>query len=422
MKKATWSLLLALIAVGIAIGCTGVLKPPAAVQLSSQSPIVLSTSQYTDVGTNRAIYVAFTKSMDASTLNSSTFFVQEMTGTVDYDATNRIAYYRPAQAYAADKTYVATVTTVVKDASGTPLAGAYTFAFVTRSTPDISVPIPTPLPLTGCVPPGGGVSVSFDEPIDSTTLTASTFSVPGFTGSISYDALTRTATFTPSTPFAANTSYNLELTTGIKDLGGIPLDHDYSLPFTTCPGPTPGNFCTYTKGGYTGPGQPGQLLDANFSTVFSAGLTIGIFDGNGPQASSTWSGNLAGETALQSFLGSAALGASTALSSDVSNPTQTTSGELAEQAATLTLNIGFSGLGGGGPGFGNLVLVNTGTVLDGLTVSGVLAVINHALAGDGLPQGMSFSDLNALATNLNESFDSCVQSTWATTHLQAAVK
>ena len=79
-------------------------------------------------------------------------------------------------------------------------------------------------------------------------------------------------------------------------------------------------------------------------------------------------------------------------------------------------------MGGGGPGFGNLVLVNTGTVLDGLTVSGVLAVINHALAGDGLPQGMSFSDLNALATNLNESFDSCVQSTWATTHLQAAVK
>jgi ABC-type transporter Mla subunit MlaD len=69
-------------------------------------------------------------------------------------------------------------------------------------------------------------------------------------------------------------------------------------------------------------------------------------------------------------------------------------------------------------GFGDLTLVNTGTSLDGSTVSEILAIANQALAGNGLPVGYSFSDLNELITNLNESWDNCVESEWAQQHLE----
>jgi hypothetical protein len=69
-------------------------------------------------------------------------------------------------------------------------------------------------------------------------------------------------------------------------------------------------------------------------------------------------------------------------------------------------------------GFGDLKLKNTGTSLDGATVSTILAIANNALAGQGLPVGYSFSSLNDLITNLNESWDDCTQSSWAKEHLE----
>jgi hypothetical protein len=68
-------------------------------------------------------------------------------------------------------------------------------------------------------------------------------------------------------------------------------------------------------------------------------------------------------------------------------------------------------------GFGGLVLTGTGTSLDNMTVSQILAAANHALAGSGLPAGFSFSSLNDLIDLLNNSFDGCSPTDWATAHL-----
>jgi hypothetical protein len=50
-------------------------------------------------------------------------------------------------------------------------------------------------------------------------------------------------------------------------------------------------------------------------------------------------------------------------------------------------------------------------------VAQVLAAANVALGGGTLPDGYSLTDLNALVTDLNESFDNGVESDWAKTHL-----
>ena len=72
----------------------------------------------------------------------------------------------------------------------------------------------------------------------------------------------------------------------------------------------------------------------------------------------------------------------------------------------------------GGP-IGGLKLQNTGNAaLDGLTIAQVLADANKVLGGGALPGwATSVSDVNDTVTDLNEAFDDCVVTAWATAHL-----
>jgi hypothetical protein len=185
--------------------------------------------------------------------------------------------------------------------------------------------------------------------------------------------------------------------------------------------PQPLSFCTYTQGGYAGPGTPGQLFNSSYLTSFPSGLTIGVADGAGPKHNASWTGTAAGQTALKTYLSGG--GPSGPLTADTTNATSTSGGTLAKQTATLTLNTGFAS------GFGSLNLCNLadGTAigswtltaaqaaaLNGTSVSSVLTNANDALGGNGLPTyAGSFGDLNQLVTTLNESFDNCVPSAFA---------
>jgi len=221
---------------------------------------------------------------------------------------------------------------------------------------------------------------------------------------------------------------------------GVALDAPANAD-VTCGGELPKepNACTYTKGGYGGPGVPGQIFDNNFSTVFSTGLTIGIEDAGGAKHDATWSNTTAGKTALKTYLTSAAGGANTALTADTDNATSTSGGNLPRQTAALTLNVGFA-IGSdntvGTGNLGSLQLCNlaVGSVigsftltavqaaaLNGTSVSQVLTDANNALGGNGLPSYVSsFGNLNELATALNESFDNCNESAFATANLCVA--
>ncbi|MGD8641919.1 MAG: Ig-like domain-containing protein [Gammaproteobacteria bacterium] len=78
------------------------------------------------------------------------------------------------------------------------------------------------------------LSAVFDEPILQSTLTDANFYVDnGVTGTISYDDVTDTVTFTPFERLACNTTHTATLTTAVTDLAGNALENDYTWAFTT---------------------------------------------------------------------------------------------------------------------------------------------------------------------------------------------
>ncbi|MCU1286213.1 MAG: pilY1-2 [Acidobacteriales bacterium] len=390
----------------------------------SKPPVVISTTQQSSA--NHRVFVAFSHAMDASTINSENLSINGVSSTVSYDAKNKIAYMSPSTQLSNGTVYTAKVSNAVRDTKGMNLAANYNFAIFTAPVVDTTAPTIIGFD-TGCVATGGPVHVTFSEAMDSSTITASSFFVLGTTGSVSYDPITHIASYTPSSPLTAGATYFVSVNASVTDLAGNHLSlgngsgQEFQWQITVCNTPPPGNFCSYTKGGYAGPGAPGQLLDNNYTSVFSSGLTIGINDDSGPQHHDIWTADSTGLLSLKTFLTSPAGGASGALTADATNPVATGSGNLPEQVAALTINVGLSGVSGDPAGFGNLVLHDTGGSLDGSTVAEILAAVNSALAGNGLPSGYTFDTLNDLITNLNESWDNCQQSTWGAAHLSVAV-
>lgn len=81
------------------------------------------------------------------------------------------------------------------------------------------------------VPVGAQIQATFSYPMDPVTVNKDTFIVGGVTGSVAYQD--KTATFTPAAPFEKGKRYDAILTTGIKDLDGIPLPSNVTWFFET---------------------------------------------------------------------------------------------------------------------------------------------------------------------------------------------
>ena len=106
---------------------------------------------------------------------------------------------------------------------------------------------PAPL-VTSTVPANGATGVptahvitaNFNQTMDATTITASTFTVAGpsgaVTGTVTYSGTT--ATFTPAAPLAATTLYTAAITTGAKNPAGTALASNFVWTFTTGTIPT----------------------------------------------------------------------------------------------------------------------------------------------------------------------------------------
>ena len=219
------------------VSCNSATKTP--LSLPSDSPAVsMVVPQTSGVGTNRKIAVVFSKPMDPATINTATFVVTGVAGTVTYDAVNKIGGFKAAADYAPNTKYNASITTGAKDTTGTPLAAPFNFTFTTRATPDTSAPDVFAVNVAAgatCVPLDQKITVTFDEQMDSLTINPNTIFISGVTGTVTYDVTSNSATFTPSASLAANTTYTIMVTTGVKDMGEVPLAAPYSQTFTTGP-------------------------------------------------------------------------------------------------------------------------------------------------------------------------------------------
>jgi len=315
-------------------GCSGINPPVQNPQQLLNAPTILVVPQTNGVGINRAVAVVFSTAMDPAGITTSSFMVAGVSGTVTYDIANKIAAFRPAADLAPGTMYNATITTAARDVSGTPLAAPFNFSFTTRTTKDTSPPEIFAINVAAgaaCVPQDQKISVTFDEQMDSLTINPGTFFIEGLAGAVTYNVLSQTATFAPSAMLAANTTFTITVTTGAKDLGGVPLAAPFHQTFTTgpCKGggvapvalcPFIGNFAvlagsTVTNTGSTviagdvgvDPGSavtgfpPGLASGAihkadGAAAQAQAALTAGYIDAAGRSGGTTVAGDLVGKT------------------------------------------------------------------------------------------------------------------------------
>jgi len=329
-SKVSTALLLAI----FLIGCSGVANPP--VSPLAAPTIVMVVPQTNGVATNREVAVVLSKPMDPASINAGTFVVTGVTGTVTYDTVNLIAGFKPSPDFAPNTMYNATITVGARDVNGTPLAAPFNFSFTTRATADTSPPDIVAVNVAAgatCVPLDQKIKVTFDEQMDSLTINPSTFFIQGVSGTVTYDVGSQTATFTPSSNLTANTTYTITVTTGVKDMGGVPLAAPFHQTFTTgpCTGggvppvalcPFIGNFLVLAGSTVSNTGSsvisgdvgvsPGTVVTGfppgllalggtihkadGAAAQAQAALTAGYIDAAGRSGSTTVAGDLVGKT------------------------------------------------------------------------------------------------------------------------------
>ena len=105
--------------------------------------------------------------------------------------------------------------------------------------------VPGPLPGVVSTTPANGAGAAnsaasigavFNNLMDPLTITADSFTVAGVAGSVSFDAASNSASFTPALPLSPGTLYTATIGSGIRDLAGNALPGT-NWSFTTSFGP-----------------------------------------------------------------------------------------------------------------------------------------------------------------------------------------
>jgi hypothetical protein len=257
----------------------------------SSPPAVISTipaNGAPNVPIAQVLSATFSESMSPASISASTFTVTgtggaAVAGTVTYSGVT--ATFTPAASLAYGTVYTATITTGATNSAGTPLPANYVWSFTTITPPPLVV---------STVPANGATGVSltqvlgatFNEAMNCTTLTTTTFTVTG-PGAIAVAGTVGCAgsgaTFAPTASLLVNTVYTATITTGASDLAGTALAGNYVWTFRTVPvtsAPTvistvPVNLAT---------GVPtNQALSATFSVAMNAAtINATTFTVSGP--------------------------------------------------------------------------------------------------------------------------------------------
>ncbi len=127
---------------------------------------------------------------------------------------------------------------------------------------------------------GAAISVTFSEDMIASSITNTTFTIEGVSGAVTYNASTRTATFTPSSALVSSASYSATVTTGVKNSAGTATANNYTWSFTTADAPP---ASTHLMGGAI-QGNP-LNVNANLVSVFTGSAGgAGSSDGAGTAA------------------------------------------------------------------------------------------------------------------------------------------
>jgi len=207
---------------------------------TSLSPSVTSTdpaNNATAVVLNKIVRATFNAPMDPVTITATTFTLKQgatsVAGTVSYTGTT--ASFKPTSNLLSSTTYTATITTGAKNAAGIPLAADFVWTFITGATTAPTVNSTDPPDNATGVLLNKIVTATFSTAMEPLTITTSTFLInqgaTSVAGTVSYSG--STASFTPTGGLLSGNTYTATITTGAKNVAGIPLANDYVWNFST---------------------------------------------------------------------------------------------------------------------------------------------------------------------------------------------
>lgn len=253
-------------------------------------PVVESTNPSNGVSgvpLNQIITATFNEEMNPVTIDQSSFILTmggiPVSGTVGISGAT--ATFTPTSLLAANTIYTVKITTLAKDLTGNALQTDYVWTFTTGLMPIV---ISTdPAPNSTNVPLDKIISATFNMPMNSSTLNATTYTVKqGATtllGTISYSG--STISFTPITPLEVNKLYTATITTGAKNVAGTAMANNYVWNFTTrisvvIPPITSGlNFGVFGgNAGITNQGLLTRINNGNVGTTAASTLVTGFTD------------------------------------------------------------------------------------------------------------------------------------------------
>jgi hypothetical protein len=205
--------------------------------------VISPTNSAIAVPVNRKVTVGFNEVMDPLTITTASY---KLAGPGTAPVTGKVvpvgttAVFTPDSSLVNNTLYTGTITTAVKDLAGNPLLNDYVFTFTTGGVTDVIAPtviLVNPLNLATNVAINSAVNATFSKEMDPSTIGAISFTLRNganiVAGTVDYVALSKIATFTPTSNLAVNTTYTATVTTAAKDLSGNALVTDKVWSFTT---------------------------------------------------------------------------------------------------------------------------------------------------------------------------------------------
>jgi hypothetical protein len=194
------------------------------------------TKLATNVALNKSVTATFSAPMSSATLTSSTFTLMNgainIVGVVSY--TGVVATFNPNNDLKSNTVYTATIKAGVKNVNGTPLAKDSVWTFTTATVLAPTVILTDPADQDASVALNQNVAATFNEAMNSATISTTTFTVMEglnpVSGVVSYAA--NTATFNPNSDFVAGKTYTAKITNGVQNVGGTNMASDYVWSFT----------------------------------------------------------------------------------------------------------------------------------------------------------------------------------------------
>jgi len=245
----------------------------------------------------KAITATFSEGMDSRTLTATTFTVTgpgttPVTGTVTYAGNaGAIATFTPAGNLAANTTYTVTVTAGAKDLAGNVLSlvgglAPDPWTFTTGAASNTTSPkVISTAPASAATGVGINqtVNATFSEAINPLTITTATFTLTGpgpglnpVTGTVSYNAASNVATFTPASNLAPSATYTATISTGVKDTSGNALVSGAApnpWTFTTGTTATLGPVSLGSAAPFGGAGGGAGMTNQGTHTVVNGNIT-----------------------------------------------------------------------------------------------------------------------------------------------------